>query len=85
MKHLQELIIFVLFVLGGGGSLAGTQWYKYKKGKKDVNEHQSSKQQNQSSQLTARQTATPAIDNLACSRIQAAEVRQQRRLPPLTS
>lgn len=41
MNDLWELIIFILFILGGSCSLAGTWWYKNKK--KNVDEHQSNK------------------------------------------
>ena len=43
MKDLLELIIFVLFVAGGGCALAGPWWCKNKKKKRDVDEPQSSK------------------------------------------
>lgn len=42
-----EFIIFVVFILGGSCSLAGTWWCKNKKKKKNADEPQSSKQQSQ--------------------------------------
>ena len=42
MNDLWALIIFVVFILGGSCSLAGTWWYKNKK-KKDVNKPQKNK------------------------------------------
>lgn len=43
MENLWQIIIFVLFILGGSCSLAGTWWCKSKKKKKDADEHQSNK------------------------------------------
>lgn len=43
MKDLWELIVFILFVSGGGCALTGTWFYKNKKKKKDADEYQSSK------------------------------------------
>lgn len=39
MKDLWELIVFVLFVLGGGCALTGTWLCKNKKRKKDADKH----------------------------------------------
>ena len=41
MNDLWELIIFIVFILGGSCTLAGTWWCKKKK--KNVDEPQSSK------------------------------------------
>lgn len=38
MSDLLELIIFILFILGGSCSLAGTWWCKNKKKKKNADE-----------------------------------------------
>lgn len=43
MNDLWELIIFVLFILGGSCSLAGTWWVKNKNKKKDSEDHQKNK------------------------------------------
>ena len=43
MYDLWALIIFIMFILGGSCSLAGTWWCKNKKKKKDTDEPQSSK------------------------------------------
>ena len=38
MKDFWELIIFILFILGGSCSLAGTWWSKIKKKKDNTDE-----------------------------------------------
>lgn len=43
MDDLWALIIFIVFILGGSCSLAGTWWSKNKKKKRETEEHQRSK------------------------------------------
>lgn len=43
MNDLCELIIFVVFILGGSCSLAGTWWSKNKKKKREAEEQRNSK------------------------------------------
>lgn len=44
MNDLWELIIFVVFILGGSCSLAGTWWSREKKKQREKEEHQDRKQ-----------------------------------------